>query len=141
MIQYALKCAEGHVFDSWFQSAEAYDRLAQSGHVTCSVCGASDVDKAIMAPRVGTGREAVPDAPLTGPVNPTEKALAEMRSKIEKESDYVGGAFASEARAMHLGDAPKRAIYGEAGLDEARKLIDDGIKVAPLPFVPNRKTN
>ncbi|AMY70716.1 hypothetical protein AKL17_3492 [Frigidibacter mobilis] len=49
--------------------------------------------------------------------------------------------FASEARAIHDGDAPDRAIYGEARLDEARKLIEDGVPVAPLPFMPGRKSN
>jgi hypothetical protein len=53
----------------------------------------------------------------------------------------VGEDFASEARAMHLGDAPERSIYGEAKPDEAKALIEDGIPVAPLPFMPNRKTN
>ena len=32
MIQYALKCSNGHTFDSWFQSAAAYDKLAIRGH-------------------------------------------------------------------------------------------------------------
>ena len=42
---------------------------------------------------------------------------------------------------MHLGDAPERPIWGEAKPDEAKKLIEDGINVAPLPFVPTRKSN
>ena len=42
---------------------------------------------------------------------------------------------------MHDGDIPERAIYGEARIDEARKLAEDGIPVAPLPFMPNRKSN
>ena len=42
---------------------------------------------------------------------------------------------------MHDGSAPERAIHGEARLDEARKLIEDGVPVLPLPFMPNRKTN
>ena len=49
--------------------------------------------------------------------------------------------FASEARKMHDGDIPHRAIYGEAKSDEAKKLIEDGVPVAPLPFIPQRKTN
>ena len=49
--------------------------------------------------------------------------------------------FADEARKMHDGDAPERAIYGEAKLDDAKKLIEDGVPVAPLPFMPKRKTN
>ncbi|HAW47084.1 MAG TPA: DUF1178 domain-containing protein, partial [Roseovarius sp.] len=32
-------------------------------------------------------------------------------------------------------------IYGEARPEEARRLIEDGIPVAPLPFSPRRKTN
>ena len=42
---------------------------------------------------------------------------------------------------MHAGDAPERAIYGEARLDEAKKLVDEGVPVAPLPFLPTRKAN
>ena len=42
---------------------------------------------------------------------------------------------------MHLGDAPERAIYGEAKMEDAKKLIEDGVPVLPLPFKPNRSTN
>ncbi len=42
---------------------------------------------------------------------------------------------------MHLGDAPERSIYGEAKLEDAKALIDDGISVMPLPFMTKRKTN
>ncbi|MDK3073299.1 DUF1178 family protein [Sedimentitalea sp. JM2-8] len=139
MIQYALKCAEGHSFDSWFQSAEAFDKLSASGMISCAVCGGGKVEKAIMAPRVSAPREA--RGPLTQPASPAEQALAELRRRIEKTSDYVGADFVTEARAMHEGEAPERSIHGEARLDEARKLLEDGVPVAPLPFLPNRKTN
>ncbi len=148
MIQYTLKCAQGHAFESWFQSADAYDRLARSGMVQCAVCGGVDVEKAIMAPRVQSARkrsdvpaEKTPERPLSQPAHPAEQALAELRRKIEKNADYVGSDFAEEARAIHDGDAPERAIYGEARLDEARKLVDDGVSVTPLPFTPARKAN
>lgn len=141
MIQYALKCAEGHSFDSWFQSASAFDKLVQSGMISCAVCGGSDVEKAIMAPSVRNVRKDKEVRALSTPASPAEQALAELRSKIEKNSDYVGMNFASEARAMHEGTAPERSIYGEARADEARKLLEDGVPVAPLPFTPNRKTN
>jgi hypothetical protein len=145
MIQYSLKCANGHKFDSWFQSASAYEKLHLAGMVTCSVCGSSDVEKAIMTPRVRPARKATKpeDAPkpLAEPGSDAEKALAEMRKAVEENSDYVGKDFASEARAMHEGDAPERSIYGEARLEEAKALVEDGIPVAPLPFMPSRKTN
>ena len=84
MIQYSLKCENDHSFDSWFASADAYDKLADNGMVSCAVCGSTKVSKAIMAPRVRTtkGKEA-PAAPTL----PTEKfaaeqAMAEMRARI-----------------------------------------------------------
>jgi hypothetical protein len=49
--------------------------------------------------------------------------------------------FAAEARAIHAGDAPERSIWGEARIDEARGLIEDGIPVAPLPFRPKSRSN
>jgi len=142
MIQYSLKCANGHDFDSWFQSADAFDRLAQAGLVQCSVCGGDDVEKAVMTPRVNSGREtARQDGPLSAPASPAEQAVAELRRRIEENADYVGKDFATEARAIHEGETPERSIYGEAKLDDARALAEDGIPVAPLPFMPNRKTN
>ena len=164
MIQYAIKCTDGHEFDSWFQSASAFDKLVAAGMVSCVVCGGTNVVKAIMTPRVRTGRKAatLPDMgdtretdlpvpsdptpkpssnPLSEAKNPAEQALADLRKKVEANADYVGKDFAAEARAMHLGDTPVRSIYGEAGLEEAKQLVEDGVPVAPLPFRPNRKIN
>lgn len=139
MIRYALTCNDKHEFDSWFQSAEAYDRLRGAGLVNCAVCGSTEVAKVLMAPSVRPARNA-PDT-LSRPSNPTEEAFAKMRRAVEENSEYVGMNFAAEARAMHDGDTPHRAIYGEAKAEEARSLIEDGVPVAPLPFMPNRKTN
>ncbi len=140
MIQFSLRCAENHQFDSWFQSAAAFDKLHASGMVTCVICGSYRVQKALMAPRVQTSHEP-PAPPLTGARAPTERMLAELRRQVEENSDYVGLNFAREARDMHDGLTPERAIYGEARVDEARKLIEDGVPVAPLPFAPRRNSN
>ncbi len=140
MIRYALNCQNDHQFESWFQSAEAFEKLHVAGMVTCAVCGGTDVEKGLMAPRIGKDTD-VAARPLSAPASPAEQAVAELRKKIEENAEYVGTDFASEARAIHDGDAPERGIYGEAKPDEARKLIEDGVPVAPLPFTPNRKSN
>jgi hypothetical protein len=70
-----------------------------------------------------------------------DAALQKMRAEVEKNATYVGGNFAKEARAMHSGDAPERAIYGEARPAEARALLSEGVPVVPLPFIPKSKTN
>lgn len=160
MIRYSLKCANGHAFESWFQSGDAFDKLAGSGMLACTVCGSSEVEKTMMTPQVRPSRVASqekdlpapssqktpskPSAPrpdLSAPGSALEEAVAEMRRQVESKADYVGMEFASEARAIHDGDSPERAIYGEARPEEAKKLLEDGVPVAPLPFIPNRKTN
>ena len=145
MIQFSLICDKGHRFDSWFQSGAAFEKLQAAGHVACAVCGSPKVEKALMAPRLSTQDSAAeaepPETPLSAPQSPTEEAIAAMKAHVEANSDYVGDDFAREARAMHLGESPERAIWGEARGDEAKALIDDGIPVAPLPFTPTRKSN
>ncbi len=138
MIQYALKCENDHQFDSWFQSASAFDALQKAGHLACAVCGSAKVQKAIMAPRVAA-KDGKDESKL-GP-NEQEQALAALKQHVEENADYVGSNFAEEARSMYLGATPERAIYGEANGAEAKALIEDGVPVAPLPFVPNRKAN
>ncbi|NOX74369.1 MAG: DUF1178 family protein [Alphaproteobacteria bacterium] len=143
MIRYTLKCDKDHSFDSWFQTAAAFDKLKSAGLVACAVCGSDEVEKAIMAPRVRPARSASKNSQvgtLSQPASPAEQAVAEMRAKIEAKSEDVGDNFADEARAIHEGEAPKRAIIGEATPEAAKSLIDDGIPVAPLPW-SSRKTN
>ena len=134
MIRFHLKCDQNHHFDSWFQSGDVYDKLVASGMVNCTSCGSTAVTKTIMAPAVSTSSD------IAAPRRP-DAAIAALRAKVEAQSDYVGTAFAQEARDMHDGIVPERPIYGEAKWDEARKLVDDGIPVVPLPFVPRKKTN
>ncbi|MDH5452625.1 MAG: DUF1178 family protein [Paracoccaceae bacterium] len=146
MIRFSLSCADDHGFESWFQSSETFDRLLAGGMISCGVCGSTDVKKSLMAPSVRPARKTntpdpVPSRSLSTDVSTQEKALAALRREVEKNSDYVGMNFAAEARAIHDGDAPERSIYGEARIDEARKLIEDGVPVAPLPFRPTRKSN
>ena len=145
MITYSLRCSKSHDFDSWFQSALAYEKLLAAGQISCPVCGDPGVEKTLMAPAVrparnaGVGAVAKPN--LREPQSELEAALAELRRQVEANSEYVGLNFAAEARRMHDGDIDPRAIYGEAKPDEARALIEDGVPVAPLPFMPPRKAN
>lgn len=144
MIRYNLKCGNDHGFESWFASAGAFDTLQRAGQVSCPVCGGKQVEKALMAPSVRPASSR-PDAevrrPLKAPATDVEKAIAELRRQVEENADYVGLNFAAEARAIHEGAAEERSIYGEARPDEARKLLEDGVPVAPLPFLPLRKAN
>jgi hypothetical protein len=37
---------------------------------------------------------------------------------------------------MHYGEAEARSIYGEASVEEAKALHDEGIPAVPLPPLP-----
>lgn len=158
MIKYSLKCAAGHAFDSWFASADAYEALAEAGRLQCAVCGSTDVQKALMAPRVTPSRSksvqqapgspvepaiqtAAPAPNLSEPGSEMEAAIAEFRAKVEENTVDVGSSFAQEARAIHEGTAPERAIRGQANAKEARALLEDGVPVLPLPFPTTRQVN
>ena len=133
MIHYDLTCEKKHRFDGWFASSTAFESQRDSGQVRCTICGSMQVDRALMAPAVAAGGTGLQDGEKT--------QLEQLRDHIETSSDYVGLRFADEARAMHEGRSESRAIYGEARPEEARALIEAGVPIAPLPFIPKRQTN
>ena len=146
MIKYSLRCADGHDFESWFQSGEAFDALAGKGLLSCAVCGGTEVSKALMAPKVGTkGNRKEVAAPamakLSEPQSKLERAIAELRAKVEANSTWVGKGFAKEVRAQADGAAPERPVWGEATPSEAKSMLEEGLPVAPLPFRPKAKSN
>jgi hypothetical protein len=149
MIRYALKCAEDHRFESWFQSASAFDALAARGHVACPVCGANEVEKAIMAPRVATAEKAPPkpagdrppERPLSGPAHPAEQMLRKLREHIEKTSTYVGDRFATRGARDACGRQGRSADPRAGQPGEARALIEDGVPILPVPIPVPGKSN
>jgi hypothetical protein len=140
MIRFSLRCDQAHRFDSWFGSGADFDRLSSSGLLACAVCGSMQVEKDLMAPAIAASAPPDSAGPLSAPASPAEQALAELRRRIESESEDVGRGFAAEARRIHEGSAPQRPIIGEARPAEAKALIEDGIPVAPLPWHA-RRTN
>lgn len=166
MIRYTLACDAGHRFDSWFADSSAFDQLAASDLVHCPTCGSARVAKTIMAPAIVAQRARPEPASLgqageassaTAPTQGAEAAspqaamelfsLAEdrrrvralvsaFREKVLAATQDVGRQFPDQARRMHEGDIPHREIRGEATVDEARALLEDGILVMPLPDLP-----
>jgi hypothetical protein len=162
MIRYALICAKGHDFESWFQNSAAYDKQRKRKLVECPVCGDVKIEKAIMAPRVaGTKKRNKPSSPVPMPVSDAPAAsaeeikapvamvspqeqefrtkLKELREHLTKNSNYVGQKFPEEARKMHYGEIEHRSIYGEASPRDAKELHEEGIEFHPLPVLPDER--
>ena len=164
MIRYALLCRQDHAFEAWFRDSETFDVQNEAGQVGCPQCGTAEVRKAVMAPAIrrtsqamkgakvedGAVREAEP-APESGalpvttqvPAVPDEASarmrasLRELHARIKSTAEDVGSAFPDEARRIHDGDEPARAIYGTATDTEVRSLIEDGVGILPIPALPD----
>jgi len=83
-----------------------------------------------------------PRLPKKGPTNPIAR-LAAAQAEMLKDSRWVGDEFTDTARAMHSGEVPPAQVHGNATLEQARSLADDGVPVAPLPLpvVPPNQVN
>src|SRR5208282_808762 len=97
MIKYALGCAEGHAFESWFPDSAAYEKQRKRGFVVCPECGSTRVDKAIMAPAVVGGERAAeggsPETLVDDRRRQAREFLTRMRREIEANTDDVGANF------------------------------------------------
>ena len=142
MIKYALHCVFAHEFEGWFSASADYDDQRARGMIECPFCGSREIAKQIMAPAV-RGTKAQKSAPA-GPSPESQQmmmaAMGEVRRHVEENFDYVGDAFAKEARAIHEGKSELRGIYGEASPTEVKALVEDGVSVAPLPPKPPERS-
>ena len=164
MIVFDLECrAGGHRFEGWFASSEDFADQQARGLVSCPVCGALEVGKALSAPHVGRkgnqmamtapAAEVLPAAmpapqPMANAPLPPEaaamlKAMAAMQAEALKSSTWVGDNFAEDVRAMHYGEKDTALVHGRASPGEVKDLIEEGIPVAPVlvPVVPPGEVN
>ena len=131
MIVYPLGCAEGHRFEGWYASPEAFECQRDAGHLECPSCGAREVRKLPSAPYVHTAAPA-PAGPIVTPAARAQ-ALAELKALILAHTEDVGARFAQVARRMHQGDEDARSIRGRATREEAAELQDEGVSAIALP--------
>ncbi len=130
MIVYNLRCKNSHEFEGWFKDSAAFDAQAQGGRLTCPVCDTGKVEKAIMAPAVSGAKKSMATADESKKMR---QFMTGLRKYVQDNADYVGPKFAEEARKIHYGEVEDRHIYGEATLQEAKELVEEGVDVAPLP--------
>jgi hypothetical protein len=138
LIRFSLVCEHDHEFEAWFRSGDDFETQKKRGFVDCPTCGSSRVDKALMAPAVSTSEKKEKMALAMGDAQ--RRALEEMKAlaaKVRENADYVGDKFAEEARKIHFGEAEARGIYGEATLEEAKDLAEDGVEFMPIPVFPD----
>ena len=139
MIRYSLSCEKAHEFEGWFAGSADFDQQVERGLVSCPVCNSLQVTKALMAPSVSTARKQ--DEMRTLAMDTAQKAVLakvkETLAEIRANTEDVGERFPEEARKIHYGEADQRGIIGQATLQEAKALVEEGIDIAALPVIPD----
>ena len=133
MIVFDLQCCDsGETFEAWFRSNADFEEQRDARLVECPFCRSANVQKAPMAPRV----------PRKATDNPLER-LAAVQAELLKNSRWVGDEFVDTARAMHVGDVAPEQVHGNATMEQAKSLFDEGVPVAPLPLrvIPPNQVN
>jgi hypothetical protein len=157
MLVLNLSCADGHLFEGWFGSADDYESQRERRLLSCPVCGQQEVKRLPSAPRLNVS--GLRDGPVADKTEPAASeaalpatpehvqqrqmqlqrlALQAIRQVVASTED-VGERFAEEARRMHYGEAEERGIRGRASAEDARALADEGIAVLALPDLPADK--
>ncbi len=168
MIVFDLVCRDGgHQFEGWFGSSTDYEKQRQAGLIDCPTCGCTSIDKAVMAPNVGIkGNQRAGSQPATTHAEEPASAdesdqsvsnqvaisaeyqqligkLAQAQAKMLEQSEWVGGDFPEQARAIHYGEKDVVPIHGTASAEDAAELEEEGIELTqlPLPVTPPEEQN
>lgn len=142
MIRYALACQKGHAFESWFRSSDDFDAQTLRKLVSCPVCGATEVQKQIMAPQIARtdlAQAETPVALLDDDQRKIRALIADIHQHLKQNSEDVGASFADEARKIHHGETEARAIHGKATGEEVRALAEEGVGFLPIPVLPDER--
>lgn len=141
MIVLNLLCGQGHHFEGWFASGEAFRSQSQSHLVHCPHCQTAVVTQLPSAPHVRRGSNEIvtTEQPVAPVVSPALAKIHQALVTMARQAENVGERFPEEARRIHYDEAPARNIRGVASADETRELLDEGILVLPAPLPPENE--
>lgn len=138
MIVFDLKCANGHLFEGWFEDSQAYETQLAKGLITCPVCNDAAVTKVLST-------FAIKSSPKPPATSDSAKGLEALQNQIteyvEKNFDNVGSDFAREALKIHYGAAEPRNIRGVSTTEEEKTLKEEGIEFFKIPLPVSRDTD
>jgi hypothetical protein len=134
-----LRCANGHGFEGWFGSDDAFMDQNGRGLVECPLCADKVVRRMPAAPRLNLSGAREPAAPTptdaATPARPANLQVAWLQAvrRLMANTDDVGDRFAEQARRIHYGEQPARGIRGRATPEERAALEDEGIETLTIP--------
>ena len=137
MIKYNLICKSCDLtFDSWFASSKEYDNLKRKKLLNCHNCGALQVVKNLMAPKLINKNKSKKNEQELQKYKDIKKTISKYQKFIKNNFEYVGENFAYEARSIHYSSEKKeKGIYGTASKKDLKELKEEGIDAQILPWI------
>lgn len=150
MLVVDLHCEHGHVFEGWFASSDDLVSQQARGLVSCPVCASTEVVRRPSAARLNVASLRAEQASVADPQGVTEATAAPSMQALQsmylqavrhvlQHTEDVGEGFVKEVRNIHRGDAPQRAVRGQADQEEVAELKEEGIDVVSLPIPESLK--
>lgn len=145
-----LVCHDGHLFEGWYDSKDAFDDARAGEALSCPSCGEKRVDlrpsfRGIVsrsrAPRQEPATPEHAETALTTTTKATEamplevqRALSQLLKYVRAHTEDAGSAFAQRAIAMHRGEEEATPIHGTSTPEENERLVDEGVPFARIPI-------
>ena len=140
MIKYKLNCKKcKNVFDSWFASSIEFEKLKKMKLINCNICNSLMIEKSIMSPSISSKLKSGNEN-IDSKTREIKSKIKEFQNYIKTNFEYVGEKFTYEARSIHYGGkSSKKAIYGNATLDEIKELKEEGIETTSIPWLSDKE--
>jgi hypothetical protein len=71
--------------------------------------------------------------------NKIKKDLLKIKKFVEKNFEFVGDKFPKEVRDIYYDNKKNKNIYGTATLNEKLELEEEGIELANIPWLNEKK--
>ena len=139
MIKYLLKCNKKHEFESWFSDSREFEKLKKKNLIECIFCQSKNVDKSIMSPNIISKEKIVEKKINNKEFNKIKKDLLKIKKFVEKNFEFVGDKFPKEVRDIYYDNKKNKNIYGTATLNEKLELEEEGIELANIPWLNEKK--
>ena len=152
MIVFDLRCAGGHRFEGWFNSADDFSAQKKHKILECPTCGTAKVDRVPSAARLNLGAQApakpdaktlekTPEMEGKDPFAIAQMLYSKMLDEVLTKTEDVGTKFPEKAREIFYERAPAKPIRGQATEKEHDELLAEGIPVSRFPIPPKDKLN
>ena len=128
MINFDFECVQGHRFEGTFHDYNSFDKQYKKKLILCPLCNTDDVKRIYRGCSIKAKER-------DNSINQENifQQINKLNRYVKENFEDVGSEFADTARAMHSGIEEERNIYGVARPAELKELVEEGVKVLPLP--------